>query len=318
MSNRLNKIKNIAILGATGHIAKNIIFNFCKQRRYKLFLFVRSPERMQNFFKIIGHDISDDNVTIKTYDEFKSGKYNVVINCVGRGDPGKLREIGALIFRLIERFDNLILDYLAKAPDTLYINFSSGAVYGTEFNTFVSEKDLASIDINNIDSSNFYRIAKINSEAKHRALKSFNIIDLRIFNFFSRFIELKSNYFISELLSCIKQEKELKTGSGDMVRDYVHPIDLIDLIEKCIEKQLLNDVYDVYSLKPVRKFTILDYFSKEYGLKYIIKDDANKSTVTGEKNIYYSKNKKVEKLGYMPKFTSLDCIIKESEEILKN
>ena len=236
---------------------------------------------------------------------------------MGRGDPGKLKAIGPSIFRLTERFDNLILDYLEESPDTLYINFSSGAVYGTEFNSFVSEKDLATIDVNNIDSSNFYRIAKINSEAKHRALKTFNIIDLRIFNFFSRFIELKSNYFISEVLSCIKQGKELKTGSVDMVRDYVHPLDLADLIEKCIEKHFLNDAYDVYSRNPVRKFTILDYFSKEYGLKCIIKNDVNKSTLTGEKNIYYSKNRKAEKLGYMPKFTSLNCIIKESEEILR-
>lgn len=310
-------MKNMAILGATGHIAKNIIFHFCTQRKYKLFLYVRSPEHMQNFLKIIGLDNSDDDITIKTYDEFKNGNFNIVINCVGRGDPGKLKAIGSSIFRLTERFDNLVLDYLEKAPDTLYINFSSGAVYGTEFNSFVSEKDLATIDINNIDSSNFYRIAKINSEAKHRALNTFNIIDLRIFNFFSRFIELKSNYFISELLSCIKQGKELKTGPVDIVRDYVHPKDLIDLIEKCIENHSLNDAYDVYSLSPVRKFTILDYFSKEYGLKCIIKDDVNKSTLTGEKNIYYSKNRKAEKLCYMPKFTSLDCIIKESEEILR-
>ena len=130
-------MKNISILGATGHIAKNIIFQFCKQRKYKLFLFVRSPERMQNLLKIISHDNSDKNITIKTYNKFKSGQYSVVINCVGRGDPVKLKAMGSSIFRLTERFDNLILDYLEKAPDTLYINFSSGAVYGTEFNTFV-------------------------------------------------------------------------------------------------------------------------------------------------------------------------------------
>lgn len=311
-------MKNVAILGGTSHIAKNIIFNLCKKKKYKLFLFVRSPERMQNFLEIIGHDNNEDNITIKIYDEFKNGKYNVAINCVGIGDPGKLKAIGSSIFKLTERFDNLILDYLEKMSNTLYINFSSGAVYGTEFNTFVSDKDLASIDINNIDSSNFYRIAKINSEAKHRALKPFNIIDLRIFNFFSRFIELKSNYFISEALSCIKQGRELKTGPCNMVRDYVHPMDLMDLIKICIEKHFLNDAYDVYSLNPVRKFTILDYFSKEYGLKYIIKEDAKKSTATGGKNIYYSKNRKTEKIGYMPKFTSLECITKESEKILKN
>ena len=308
-------MNNIAILGATSHISKNIIFQFCEQKEYKLFLFVRSPERMQDFLKIIGH-ASDDNVVIKAYDEFKGRQYDVIINCVGRGDPGKLKAISSFIFRLTEKFDNLILDYLDKAPDTLYINFSSGAVYGTEFDTFVSEADFAPININNIDNSDFYRIAKINSEAKHRALKSFNIIDLRIFNFFSRFIELTSDYLIGEILSCIKQGKELKTGPVDMVRDYVCPVDLMDLIKKCLEKHFLNDVYDIYSLSPVKKFTLLDYFSKEHGLEYIIKDDVNESTATGKKNIYYSKNRKAENLGYLPKFTSLECIVKESEELL--
>ena len=308
-------MNNIAILGATSHISKNIIFQFCEQKEYKLFLFVRSPERMQDFLKIIGH-AGDDNVAIKTYDEFKSRQYDVVINCVGRGDPGKLKAISSFIFRLTEEFDNLILDYLDKAPDTLYINFSSGAVYGTEFDAFVSEADFAPININNIDNSDFYRIAKINSEAKHRALKSFNIIDLRIFNFFSRFIELTSNSLIGEILSCIKQRKELKTGPVDVVRDYVCPVDLMDLIKKCVEKHFLNDVYDVYSLSPVKKFALLDYFSKEHGLEYIIKDDVNESTATGKKNIYYSKNRKAENLDYLPKFTSLECIVKESEELL--
>ncbi|GAH02302.1 unnamed protein product, partial [marine sediment metagenome] len=96
-----------------------------------------------------------------------------------------------------------------------------------------------------------------------------------------------------------------------------HPIDLVNLIKKCIEKHSLNDAYDVYSLNPVKKFTLLDYFSKEYGLKYIIEDGVNRSNVTGKKNIYYSKNRKVENLGYLPKFTSLECIMKESEELLE-
>ena len=312
-----NEVKNIAIMGATGHIAKNIVYSFLKQKQYKLFLFSRAPERVQNFLKIIGHDSREDNVTLKTYNEFNCGKYEIAINCVGIGDPGRLREYGPAIFRLTERFDDLILDYLENAPDTLYINFSSGAVFGLEFDTFISEKSLVSIDINNINNSDYYRLAKMNSEAKHRALESFNIIDLRIFNFFSRFIELKSKYFISEVLSCIKQGKELEIEQSNIVRDYVHPMDLIDLINKCIEKQFSNDVYDVYSLSPVKKFTILDYFEKKYGLKYIINNDVNKSTATGKKNIYYSKNRKAEKLGYRPKFTSLDCIINESEEILR-
>lgn len=309
-------MKKIAILGATGHIAKNLIFQFCKLRKYRLFLFVRSPERMQKFLKIIGYDNNNDDMTLKSFDEFEHGNFNIVINCVGRSDPAKLKAIGPSIFRLTERFDNLILDYLERVPDALYINFSSGAVYGTDFKTYVSDNALATIDINHIDSSNFYRIAKINSEAKHRALKSFNIIDLRIFNFFSRFIDFETKFFINEVISCIKQGKSLITRPENIVRDYVHPKDMMSLIEKCINKHPSNDVFDVYSLKPVTKFEILDYFSAQYGLKYIVKNNVNITTATGIKEHYYSNNKKAQEIGYIPQYPSMESIIQESKAIL--
>ena len=39
-----------------------------------------------------------------------------------------------------------------------------------------------------------YALSKINSEIKHRKLKHLNIIDLRLFSFFSRFMNLKSKF----------------------------------------------------------------------------------------------------------------------------
>ena len=94
-------MKNIAILGATGHIAKNIIFQLCYQRKYKLILFTRSPERMQNFLKFTGQENIDANITIKSNNEFKSGNFNIIINCVGKSNPVNLKAIGSSIFILI-------------------------------------------------------------------------------------------------------------------------------------------------------------------------------------------------------------------------
>ena len=107
------------------------------------------------------------------------------------------------------------------------------------------------------------------------------------------------------------------TGSDNITRDYIHPKDLHSLIEKCIEKHKVNDVFDAYSLKPVTKFEILEYFSKGHGLKYIVEDDVKKSAITGAKNDYYSNNKKAGQIGYIPEFDSIDCIMQESKYILK-
>ena len=91
---------------------------------------------------------------------------------------------------------------------------------------------------------------------------------------------------------------------------------MMSLIDKCITKQTINDVFDVYSLKPVTKFEILDYFTVQYGLKYIVKNNVNILTATGIKEHYYSNNKKAQEIGYIPQFTSMDSIIQESRAIL--
>ena len=307
------RAKKIAILGATGHIAKSLIEMLSCTDGYELILFYRSSDRMNSFLEMIH---SNNTISIKKYSEFNQAGYEVIINCVGIGDPAKLKNAGVMIFRLTEKFDNMILDYLEKHPEALYINFSSGAVYGTKFNIPVNESTYNELDINHIVPGNFYSIAKLNAEAKHRAMADLNIIDLRVFGYFSKFIDVNAHYFMSELISCVKDGKNLITEKGDMARDYIHPSDLVSLIEKCMAVKSINDAFDVYSLKPVTKFEILEYFAKQYGLKYSIKDDMQISAATGTKDYYYSSYKKAEELGYFPQYTSMDSIIEETKVIL--
>lgn len=307
--------KKIAIFGATGHIAKSLIYGFCLSDNYELLLFARSHDRLNEFLERIH---CNNSVSNRAFSEFDQEKYDVIINCIGIGDPGKLKNAGISIFRLTETYDNMILDYIEDHNDALYINFSSGAAYGTDFGIPVDESSCAKIHINNLASSDYYGIAKLNAEAKHRSLNNLNIIDLRIFGYFSRFIDIGSQYLLSEAISCIQNGKVLETRPGNIIRDYVHPQDFMSLIEKCINKRSLNDVFDVYSKKPVTKFEILDYFTRQYGLRYIVKENANISNATGTKDNYYSNNKKAEKLCYFPRFTSLDSIIDETKLILSN
>lgn len=309
------KAKRIAILGATGHIAKSLIDKLCRTDMCELVLFYRSTERLNEFLEVIPYN---NMISAKKYSEFGQAEYEVIINCIGIGNPAKLKNAGALIFRLTEKFDNMILDYLEEHPDVIYINFSSGAVYGTKFNIPVNEATCTELDINHIVPGDFYSIAKLNAEAKHRAMADLNIVDLRVFGYFSRFIDLNAQYFMSEVISCVKDGKVLATGEENMIRDYIHPSDLMSLIERCIVVQSLNDVFDVYSLKPVTKFEILDYFTKQYELKYLIKDDMQISAATGIKDYYYSDYKKAKEINYSPQFTSMDSIIEETKLIFNH
>lgn len=300
--------KKIAILGATSHIAKGLIYNYNKKGTNELFLFGRSKDRLREFLKSIE---CEKNFHLKDFEEVNKERYDVIINCIGISSASNFKERVSSYFRLTEQFDNLVLDYLNDHPDTLYINFSSGAAYGTDFSVPADESTFSRWDINHLSEADYYGIAKLNSEAKHRALKDMNIVDLRVFGYFSRFIDLNSLFLLTELILCTKECKEFVTGSDNIVRDYVHPKDLFELLDKCIERHRLNDIFDVYSLKPISKFEILDFFQKEYGLEYIINNGFASPSTTGSKNNYYSISKRARGIGYTPQFTSLDSIVQE-------
>jgi nucleoside-diphosphate-sugar epimerase len=302
----------IAIFGSTGHIAKSLIYYFSKKREYELYLFARSPEKLNKFIKTVE---DDGNFKILSFDDYNNHHYDVIINCIGI-KKSELESNFLLYFKVTENYDNLIIDYLLKNPEAIYINFSSGAVYGNDFKEPVSRKVKCKLDVNDISIKDNYKIVKINAEAKHRCMKDFNIVDIRIFSYFSRFIDLDNNYFICDLIKSIKHNKVFKTSPDNIVRDYIHPYDLFSLIEKIILKKNINDVFDAYSKKYVSKLQIIKYFKNEYNLKCEIVKNFNYPTITGFKKVYYSKNTEAKKIGYNPNYTSFECIQQEVNKIL--
>ncbi|MEM4248157.1 MAG: NAD-dependent epimerase/dehydratase family protein, partial [Candidatus Nanoarchaeia archaeon] len=248
----------------------------------------------------------------KGYQKFFLYEYNAVINCIGAGTPSKLGQDYYKWFKLIEEYDNMILNYLLKSNHTIYINFSSGAIYNSNGIKPVSKHSICKLYPNYLKPENFYTICRLNSEAKHRALDILKIVDIRIFSFFSRFIDLSSGYLISEILNCIIQNKPFITTKTNIIRDYIHPKDLFALILTQIQAPK-NHAIDAKSLKPVKKFEMLDYFEKKYGLKIEIKDNISTVSPNGERKIYYSK---ILTPKFQPKFKSIETIATESEQIL--
>lgn len=312
------KKSKIAILGSTSHIAKGLINNFLQSRELCLHLYTRSPDKVRSFIGAIECSIGNSYVIHEGYGEFPKYSYDVVINCVGVGTIKKLQGNFTLYFMVTEEYDNLVIDYLFNiSPDTLYICFSSGAVYGKNFSAPMEENTINSIRVNHIAKEDYYSIARLNSEAKHRSFKNLKIVDLRLFSYFSRFIDLADGYFITDVMDCILHKKMLVTDSMNIIRDYVHPEDLFSIIKKCMNAGKINEAFDVSSSKPVEKKEILEYFSAKYGLKYIISRSLNHVSATGSKNIYYSAYNNASKIGYNPHFSSMDAILQESEYFLK-
>ncbi|MNC18560.1 hypothetical protein D3C75_664640 [compost metagenome] len=69
-----------------------------------------------------------------------------------------------------------------------------------------------------------------------------------------------------------------------------------------------NDVFDVYSLNPVPKFEIIEFFVQNYNLTVKINPQENRASITGSKYNYYSTYKKASEIGYYPKYSSMQSI----------
>ena len=305
--------KNIAIFGSTGHIGKNLVSFFSNDSNFKLFSFSRDAIKFESLKRIF----PDNLLSFNSYEDFENKEYDVIINCIGIGYPNDFAKKQSSILNTSEFFDNKIIKYIKKSPTTLYINLSSGVVFGQEFNTAVNDTSFSKLDINKLNQGYLYTISKIYSEAKHRSLSDLNIIDLRIFGFFSRFIDLNGGFFISELIKAIKNNSEFITDEIDMMRDYISPTDFYALIKNCILNKN-NDAYDVYSKEPISKFKILQEFSSKFDLRFTVKEKIDSVSPTGFKQKYYSLSRKAEKINYFPNFSSLETILNESSLILKN
>ena len=300
---------NIAIFGASSYLARDLIVSFSRQNNSTLDLYGRSVDQINDWLTV---NSLETTYTALSYSAFNANlHYDAIINFVGIGDPAHALSMGASIFEITRQYDELALDYLKKHSNTKYIFLSSGAVYGHAFSEPVNENTPAFIDINHLVPTDFYGLAKLHAEAKHRCLIDFNIVDLRVFNYFSSTIDQQSRFFISDALRSVRRDEVLQTSTGNMYRDYLHPDDLYQLIHCALVTQNINQAMDCYTQAPIDKMTLLEELKTHFGLKYVCV--ASETTygvnATGLKDHYYSLNKRAALIGYQPTRTSLACVI---------
>jgi nucleoside-diphosphate-sugar epimerase len=188
---------------------------------------------------------------------------------------------------------------------------SSGAVYGGNYQDPVDKDTVATIDINNLKSTDWYTIAKLYAEAKHRSLSDLSIVDVRVFNYFSHTQDMDARFLITDIVRAIRNQEVFKTSSDNIIRDFITPPDFYNLIQAIIDFKPTNTALDCYTKSPVAKFDLLSELESKYGLRYEIDGSIGIVNATGAKLNYYSENKIADGIGYFPKNTSLDGIIQE-------
>lgn len=297
----------IAVLGATGHIGNTIVFFLSKEKEIKLECFVRNTDKMKSFLQKNG---IMENVLIHKIDNFLQCTCDVVINCIGIGQ----NEVKDL-FELTEYYDNLIIGYLRKHPNCKYINFSSGAVYGSEFEEAASTK-ATKIQPNALTLDYHTTIIKLNSELKHRAFSDLFIVDLRLFAFFSRFLKETEHYLMADIVYALKNGISFITHKEEIVRDYISPQDLVAAVLAVIRTEGTNAVMDLYSTKPISKTALLTLCQKEFQMDVLYDEEAELKIPSGKKINYYTQNYE-NSFGWYPTYSSKDTILQELKSILQ-
>ena len=294
------------IIGGTSHIARALT-PFFREKGDELCLFARRPEALK-----------DPGVRVESdFSRLAGLEYDLLINCIGAGTPNLIRKDPHLWFSVLEPFDNLALESLErKNPDALYVHFSSGAVYDRDAGAPVGEASFKTIFPNRLTMEQWYPIVQLYAEAKHRSLPSLRILDLRIFSFFSRFIDLDSGYFMTELVKALVEKRPFATTRQEIVRDFPAPADLAALIRRAAELPKLNTAWDVRSAKSVSKSEILRAFAEKFSLRFEYAD-LRESSPNGNAEIYFSASRRAgEMTGAAPRFTSLETLLAESEALL--
>lgn len=307
-------IKKVAIIGATSHIAKGLIYNYSQKNNAEIFLFSRNPEQVKSFLENIpvfpfkNHSLKD----------FGKHHYDVIINCIGAGTPERVRDSGTSVFLITRIYDEMIIRYLVNNPDTVYIYFSSGVALDPALEKYSIPAVPYELDIKTIAKTDVYAVTKLCAEKNHRLFPDFKIVDIRIFAYFSRFIDLSSGFLITSVLSAVLDKKMLFTNSGNIVRDYLHPADLFTLIECCVAHFPGNSALEAFSRSPVCKFDLLKRFQQDYNLHYEILDNITISNPTGEKEVFVPRDFSAENIGYSPAYTSLEGVMEETKEFMNN
>lgn len=313
MAISLTQNKRIAILGATSQIARDLILSMANSGEENLHLFARRPHEVRAWLSSAG---LAERYPADDFSAFGEREFDAIINFVGMGNPAQIVTMGNAIFDVTLQFDEMALGYLQTHPACRYLFLSSGAVYGSSFTKPATRDTPAMVPINNITSQEWYGVAKLHAECRHRSQPDSAIIDIRVFNYFSRTQDISARFLITDILRSIRDKSVLKTSSDYIVRDFLHPSDFHRLIIALLAAPATNAAIDCYSRAPIDKLSLLQAMQEKFGLQYEISENPAGINATGGKSHYYSLNTIAADFGYTPNYTALDAVLKESEVIL--
>ena len=291
----------IAIIGATGHIGKALAGYYANCPGVALALYSRRPEVTRELFpgradRFIGHH---------SLEELELCVADVLINCIGIGDPAHARRAGFDFYDLTMQFEDRLDRMVQLNPECLTVFMSSGAVYGKLEAGPADEMSAASVAINEMTPSDWYGAAKLAAELRHRVHPERRVLDIRVFGFVSEFLDLGTQYLVCDIVNALRTKTVMPTSGQDIVRDYIGTAELAELINLAAACPSINMAVDTYSLKPMSKFALLDSL-RPLGLVWRVEESEGRTA----RHHYWSRLRTAEIFGYRPIRTSMQIVQK--------
>lgn len=301
----MSKMK-IAILGATSQIASDYIDCLTQNDDASITGFVRLGS-LDSAIRKFGKSFD-----VRTYAEIASSEsFDLVLNCVGVGNPARASEMQSSIFKISDEFDDLALELVLKSTAAKYVFLSSGVAYGQPFDSPATVKTIPKNIFDPKNPSDQYGYSKYSIESKHRNLSHIPIYDLRIFGYFNHSQDLNSDFLLTNIARSIKENRTFTTSSESIVRDYVNAEDFYSMMSGIATSPERNIALDMFSLAPVEKFRLLDELSQKFNFDYEVSSREAFTSPTGAKPHYYSTNYEASNFGYRPSRTSLQTAVFE-------
>ena len=139
-----------------------------------------------------------------------------------------------------------------------------------------------------------------------------------MFNYFSHTQDMNARFLITDIVRAIKNKEVFKTSVDNIMRDFITPPDFHNLIQSIIDFRSVNMALDCYTKSSVSKLDLLSKLKNIFNLQYSFERMPKIIDATGVKQCYYSVNRSANKIGYIPKNTSLDGVVEEIYFLLRD
>lgn len=301
----------IAVLGASGQIAKDYISHLSNQSDYQITAFVRK-QSINRSIAMFG-----PNVNVRTYSDLENqGIFDLVVNCVGVGNPSHANLTDKSLVQTAKHFDALALKIAQRSSGTKYIFLSSGVAYGHDYETPVTSETIPRNIFDPTNPLDNYARVKFEIEELHRKMADQCIYDVRIFGYFTRTMDINSEFLIAKIAHSIVNNYSFTTGADSIVRDYSNGRDFALMVDAILKAPGRNMALDFYTKDPVEKFKLLEAVSEKFDLSYKIVSDAFLKSPTGMKPNYFSKNYVAQELGFIPPNSALENVLSELDLLI--